>query len=457
MATKRKQIRSNRTSTLSLEGLEPRTVLSGLPISLEFLADSVLTRLSESRLPGFEGSAPIAATEAAGFTVILPSVVPNGLPVRALIMAVGADNRPASFSGEVSLSSSDMAATLPETVTLARGRGYVSVTFNTAGEQTLSVSAGGETPLTGSDSTTVAEPIVATRLVVLMPQSTQADSPTRVTIMALDANGRLVPNFRGELTLTSSDPAATLPDSVSFGRGRATATVTFGTEGQQTLTVKAGELTAEASTTVALQPVVTDFRIEIRPEVVAGEAARVALVAVNADGQAIRDFSGSAILASSDESARLPDTIQFRRGRAYFQVAFTALGEQQITATSGDAKATATTLVKAAPAVASIRIWMPRQLVAGLPAIVQLMAFDADGRVVRGFSGSLDVSSSDAEASLPGRATFVNGIALLQVTFMTVGEQSLSVSDPSNADVTGSASTRVMELRLPWRQPRSPS
>ena len=303
----------------------------------------------------------------------------------------------------------------------------------------------------------MAEPIVATRLVVLMPKSTQADSPTRVTIMALDANGRLVPNFRGELTLTSSDPAATLPDSVSFVRGRATATVTFGTEGQQTLTVKAGELTAEASTTVALQPVVTDFRIEIRPEVVAGEAARVALVAVNADGQAIRDFSGSAILASSDESARLPDTIQFRSGRAYFQVAFTALGEQQITATSGDAKATATTLVKAAPAVASIRIWMPRQLVAGLPAIVQLMAFDADGRVVRGFSGSLDVSSSDAEASLPGRATFVNGIALLQVTFMTVGEQSLSVSDPSNADVTGSASTRVMELRLPWRQPRSPS
>ena len=137
MATKRKQIRSNSTSTLSLEGLEPRTVLSGLPISLEFLADSVLTRLSESRLPGFEGSAPIAATEAAGFSVILPSVVPNGLPVRALIMAVGADNRHASFSGEVSLSSSDMAATLPETVTLARGRGYVSVTFNTPGEQTL--------------------------------------------------------------------------------------------------------------------------------------------------------------------------------------------------------------------------------------------------------------------------------------------------------------------------------
>ncbi|MFM1902332.1 MAG: hypothetical protein RLZZ440_232, partial [Planctomycetota bacterium] len=381
------------------------------------------------------------------------SVVPNGLPVRALIMAIGADGRPVAFSGEVALASTDAAASVPETVAVSRGRAYVSVVFRTAGEQTLSVSTAGETPITGSDTTQVSEPIVATQLVIRLPEATRADAPVKVMLMALDANGRSVPNFSGEVSLTSSDAAATLPETVTFERGRALMTVTFGTVGEQTLTAKAGDLTAEAVTIVAAQPVVADFRIELRPEVVAGATTTVAVVAIDADGAPIRDFSGSATLATSDAEATLPETIQFRRGRAYFQVAFATLGEQQLTVSGGELKSTATTSVKEAPTAARISVWLPRQVIAGLPMVVQLAALDAEGRLVRGFSGTLDLSSSDTEASLPGSVEFVNGIALLRVTFATVGEQSLSVSDPANPELTGSGSTTVVGMRLPKLPP----
>jgi len=459
MATNRRSARghhrSDRTSHLGLEGLEPRAVLSGMPIDLQAVAGSVLNRLAGERLPPVVGADPIAAVAATGFAVTLPSTVPNGLPVRALITAVAADGRPVPFSGQVTLSSSDAAATFPETVTLSRGRAFVSVTFATAGEQTLEVDFGGETPLTGSGTTRVAEPIVATRLAILLAPSTRVDAPARVMIMALDANGRVVPNVNGELTLTSSDEAATLPKNVQFERGRAVATVSFGTPGEQTLVAKAGELIAEASTTVAPQPVVSDFRIEIRPEVVAGAATTVGVVAVDAEGRVVRDFNGSATLASSDAGATLPETVQFRGGRSYFQVAFAALGEQQITATSGDVTATATTIVKAAPTVSSISVWMPRTTVAGLPMVVQVMALDAEGRPARGFNGSLGVTSSDANARLPGTIEFRNGIALLRVTFMTAGAQTLTVSNASSS-LSGTGSTTVWELgipRIPGRPP----
>jgi hypothetical protein len=452
MATNRRSDRRNhtaaRTAQLGLEGLEARMVLSGMPIDLVGLAQSVLTRLSDGRLPGADAGDVVTDVEATGFSVVLPSAVPNGLPVRALIMAVGADNRPASFSGEVYLSSSDEAAVLPESVSFSRGRAFVSVTFNTTGEQTLTASTVGIAPITGSDTTRVAAPIVATQLVMRIPESTRVDSPVKVMLMALDANGRSVPNFSGDVSLTSSDEAATLPTTVTFERGRAVATVTFGTPGEQTLTATAGDLTAEAATTVAAQPVVADFRIELRPDVVAGQTTRVAVVAIDADGEAIREFSGSATLASSDPEARLPETVQFRRGRAYFEVAFATLGAQHVTVTTGDIEATATTTVKAAPTVAALDVWLPRQVIAGLPMLAQLVAVDADGRMVRGFMGSLAVSSSDAAATLPSTVDFVNGIALLRVTFATAGEQTLSVGN-ADSDVSGSGTTTVRAMRLP--------
>ena len=143
MAFNRRSARRNSPSPrLGIEGLEARAVLSGMPIDLVGLVNDGLSRLTGGRLPAIDAGYWATDVEATGFSVVLPSAVPNGLPVRALIMAVGADNRPASFTGDVTLSSTDGAAVLPETVSLSRGRAFVSVTFKTAGEQTLSLSSG---------------------------------------------------------------------------------------------------------------------------------------------------------------------------------------------------------------------------------------------------------------------------------------------------------------------------
>ena len=114
MAPHRRSDRQTRslksTARLGVEGLEPRLVLSGMPIDLPSFGLGELTRLSGGRLPPVEGGDPVVDVEAAGFSVSLASRVPNGLPVRALIIATGADGRPVPFRGERQLSTSDGAA-----------------------------------------------------------------------------------------------------------------------------------------------------------------------------------------------------------------------------------------------------------------------------------------------------------------------------------------------------------
>jgi hypothetical protein len=72
---------------------------------------------------------------------------------------------------------------------------------------------------------------------VMLPKAAAIGVSVPVTIVAVDFQGRPMPRYTGTATLASSDSAAKLPSSVSFIGGRAATRVTFGTLGEQTLTV----------------------------------------------------------------------------------------------------------------------------------------------------------------------------------------------------------------------------
>jgi hypothetical protein len=109
------------------------------------------------------------------------------------------------------------------------------VTFATAGSQSLSVRGGAAGDITGTVTTTVTAAPVVTRFAVMLPRAVPVGVPVTVTLLALDAQGRPVPSHGGTATLTSTDAAATLPATITFVNGRATARVVFATLGQQTL------------------------------------------------------------------------------------------------------------------------------------------------------------------------------------------------------------------------------
>jgi len=79
----------------------------------------------------------------------------------------------------------------------------------------------------------------------------------------------------------------------------------------------------------------------------------------------------------------------------------------------------------------------------GQPVTVRLAALNAQGRPVD-YSGTVNLSSSDSAATLPSTVTFDDGRASIQVTFATVGQQTLTATDSADATLTGQAATNVV-------------
>lgn len=436
-----------RCSLGSVERLEPRGMLSGIGLTLlpPPPADGVLVA------PPTTAVAPLQVS----LQVRMPSSAPNGLPVAAVISAVDAAGRPVfSASGLVTVTSSDAAATFPATVQLRNGRALVPVTFRTAGPQTLTVTDALVADRTATASTTVAPPVVAAKLLVILPPQVRAGMPTTVTALAVDAAGRPAPTFSGTATVTSSDAAASLPMiEVLFTNGRATFPVSFATVGTQTVTVTATSLTNSqvagiGSTNVAVPQVLSSFLVMVPPRIVTGTPVNVAIIALDAAKRPIIGYTGTVTLASSDTAATLPTTVTFRSGRAVARVTFASPGSQTLTVSggvAGDIVGAAAVTVVAAPVATRLAVMLPKAVLVGVPVLVTIVALDDAGRPIMNASGSVTLASSDTAVVFPASVTFVNGRAMLRVVFGTLGAQTLTATSGS---ISGTSTTQVGEVTI---------
>jgi len=196
-----------------------------------------VTSLADSAMTATASTAVTAPPTLGSFLVLMPRRVDAGKPVNVTIVAADAAQRPIPrFSGTAMLTSSDSAATLPASVNLVNGRATARVTFFTSGSQSLAVRGGAAGAIVATAATEVVATPVATAFAFRLPKAVAVGVPVNVTIVAVDAQGRTVPSFSGTATLASSDTAATLPP-VRFVAGRAVVRVTFGTLGEQRLTV----------------------------------------------------------------------------------------------------------------------------------------------------------------------------------------------------------------------------
>ena len=294
-----------------------------------------------------------------------------------------------------------------------------------------------------------AAPLAATQFGMSLPERTQTGVAANVMLSARNAQNRPAVNYSGTVTLTSSDPLAVLPATVTFVNGYAHLKVTFNTSGTQTLTATDNAttpLTTSKQTAVAAPLVATQFVMSLSERTQTGVAANVMLSARNSQNRSVINYSGTVTLTSSDPLIVLPATVTFVNGYAQFKVTFNTSGTQTLTATDNSATPLTTskqTAVSAPLAATKFVMSLPERTQTGVAVNVMLSARNSQNRPVINYSGTVTLTSSDPLIVLPATVTFVNGYAQFKVTFNTLGTQTLTATDNSATPLTTSKQTAV--------------
>ncbi|MFO0937998.1 MAG: hypothetical protein U0798_15960 [Gemmataceae bacterium] len=158
----------------------------------------------------------------------------------------------------------------------------------------------------------------------------------------------------------------------------------------------------------------------------------------------LRAIPAGFILQHRCDGAGLPADYTFTpddAGSHTFTVTLKSAGVQAITA-----KEVGGTLGGAASVSVSAIEASSLALAGGAGAIgvarpITIAARDIYGNFATSYSGVVQVTSSDPLAILPGNVTLVNGIATVNVTFLTVGTQTITATDIATPSITGTVSS----------------
>jgi hypothetical protein len=310
----------------------------------------------------------------------------------------------------------------------------------------------------GSSENGSGEEAATAEFAVIARREAFAGSETRITVVALDENGRPDRDYTGTVALTSSDPDAVLPEDYTFtadDRGRHTFVVTLATEGNQTVTATdTADAAVTGSTTVNVDPaqVADHFFVRTERDVFSGSVTRVVVAALDESNRPVRDYAGTVTLTSSDPDTVLPEDYTFTeedRGVHVFEFTPAATGDLTLTATdTANAALTGSVTVDVdeAPVATSFAVIARPRSVAGDSFRLFVVALDDSNRLVRDYTGTVTLTSSDPGADLPTDVTFTEddrGVKMLTATLSTEGDQTLTVTDAANADLTGTITIDV--------------
>ncbi len=176
--------------------------------------------------------------------------------------------------------------------------------------------------------------------------------------------------------------------------------------------------------------------VEVPQSVTSGKSFLVEVEALDASNHIATGYTGAVTfsLGTTDSGATLPTPNPYTfkasdHGEHLFQFTLSAAGPQMIdvsgTPSSGTTPLTASaaTTVLPAPTLASLLIVTPEQAAIGVPAHVTIEALDGSGHLLRNFTGTVTLSTSDSAATgLPTTYTFTTpngGVHTFNVTFNT--------------------------------------
>ena len=435
------------TFTVTLQTAGPQTVTAS------DTANNALTQTSN----------PITVSAAATSQLVLSGVPTATTAGAATTVTVTAEdqfgNITPAYSGTVRITSSDAAAVLPADNTLTNGVGQFTVILQTAGLQSLTATDIAISSLNQTSNAFLVVPGATTQLVLSgVPSSFTAGVPTTFTVTAEDQFGNITPAYAGTVQITSSDAAATVPADNTLTNGVGTFTTTFLTAGQQSLTasdVSNPQITASA--TAMVTPVVTapavSLSLTVPPNAVAGQAFNFTVTAVDSLGNTVTGYAGIVSFTTTDpQGAFGTNSATLTNGIGTFSATLKTAGSWTIAASgrfnvnvplifNGTSNITGTSnpIMVSAAAAAGFTVVAPANVVAGNVFGFTVTAFDAFGNIATGYTGTVQIASSDAAAILPANGTLTNGVGTFTATLETAGLQTLTAADTTNVALNQSS------------------
>jgi hypothetical protein len=287
-------------------------------------------------------------------------------------------------------------------------------------------------------------PLPATHFrVSMVPFTATAGKAFHVVVTPLDAEGRIVTGYRGSVSLTSTDGAATLPAAYRFTAadyGEHRFTVTLRTAGSRDILAHSGTATGSGSITV-VAAAASHLKVTAAPAT-AGTPFDLTVTALDPFGNVATSFQGMVHLTSNDpaKGVSLPADYTFAPGDNGIhtfpgEVTLLTAGQRTITVTDPPLVhgPSGTNMVIVQPAAASqLFISAPTTVTAGSAFKVTVTARDPYNNIATGFTGTVHFVSSDGNAALPADYAFVTGDAGVHTfsdpILKTAGPQSLTVS-----------------------------
>lgn len=219
-------------------------------VTLETAGLSTLTGIDTAN-PGTQGAASVTVQPGAAASCVAgqaPAATVAGSVVGvAVVVHDTFGNVATNYAGTISLTATDLRATLPPAVTYVpltdAGSHAFSAALLTTGSQILSATDTADATI-HCDAAVLVMP-AAPKLTLTMPGNANAGFAVNVDLTVKDLFDNPIPNFTGTVTFTSSDTGtgATAPAPITFSGaegGVASTSVTFVTLGAQTLSASAG-------------------------------------------------------------------------------------------------------------------------------------------------------------------------------------------------------------------------
>jgi hypothetical protein len=336
------------------------------------------------------------------------------------------------YRGTVVLSSTDAQAVLPARYTFtASDKGVHSfpVTLKTAGSQTVRATDTASAAITGAQTATVlAGP--ANTFALSGISGVTAGTLQGTTLTVRDAFGNVANGYRGTVRFTSSDSQAALPANHTFTASDAGSHlfgVTLKTAGVQTVTVTdtaAATLTVTSPSVTVTPANAASLTLGGLGDAVAGTSQNVAVTARDQYGNVATGYTGTVAFSSSDPQATLPANHTFTgsdAGSRSFDVTLKTAGQQSVTVTDQAApslSSSRTAAIESGPAEALDMSTDPALgqfqgssvTTAGQSFKVVLTAIDAYGNRAAGYTGTVELTSTD-EFTQDGSVEFTSGDA----------------------------------------------
>ncbi len=400
------------------------------------------------------GSAVIVNVTQAPATYFTVTASPTGAVAGSertiTVTAFDADgNVVTGYNGTVHFTSTDGQASLPVNATLTNGVGTFTVMLKTAGTDSITATDTVNSGLTGSDSSDIVTPAAATQFVDTGATDETAGGVETVTVTAEDPYGNIATGYDGTVAITSSDGQAVLPANATLTNGVGTFNVLLKTAGIDSIT---------ATDTVNTAITGSDSGINVTPgaaiqfvdtgatDETAGGVETVTVTAEDPYGNIATGYDGTVAITSSDGQAVLPANATLTNGVGTFNVLLKTAGIDSITAT--DTVNTAITGsdsgINVTPATASTyTITYPST--PGTEVTVTVTARDVYGNVATGYSGTVQISSSDTGAILPGNVTLTAGVGTFVIGFSAVGTPTVTATDTVNGSLTDTQAINVTD------------